>query len=186
MPNNEVKDPSSYQEYFESCAGEFLKTKVGFATGGSLDYLSTNVAGLNFLALAAALVFTTSNFEAASALEKMLLATTTDQTLTPDAYHIKDLLDVLEPRLISAGFTNELVGWKLWWMRSDQISDSLKADFHLQCDMIPSLDGLSQVVSSLRETCRIGAADKITFTARAGVAWLTAFIKWCLGIEPVE
>ena len=163
---------------------EFLKTKVGFAKGGSITQLSRSWAGVNFLALAAALVSVTDTFEAGTALENMILAAATDRLLVPTAYQLKHLLDVLEPRLNAAGFMTQVFDWQRWWVTSTGMSDAERLHLVQVGETLPSAEGLQKIVATLRDVCRVGEAKSVNFTARCAAPWLTAFVIWCLGASP--
>ena len=162
----------------------FLKAKVGFSNDGSIVHLSRSLAGVNFLALASALVSTTDTHEAGMALENMIMASATDKTLAPTAFHLKGLLDVLEPRLNGAGFLNDVLWWKEWWMRSVGSFEPDRLNLRDFGERFPNPEGLQKITAALRDVCRVGEAKRVTFTAKCGAPWLTAFVIWCLGISP--
>ena len=163
----------------------FLQAKAGFAKGGSIDQLSRSLAGVNFLALAAALVSTTDTFVAGTAIESMIVASATDKVLVPTAYHLMDLLDVLEPRLSRVGFMTEVLDWKEWFMKVAAIAEPEQYHILRHGEAFPSADGLKKIVEALRDAYRVGEAIKVTFTARAAVPWLAAFTTWCTGVRPI-
>ena len=162
---------------------KFLKAQVGYVKGDSVDLLSRTMAGVNLLALAAALISTSSNFEAGSALEIMILASAADKTLVPTAHHLKDLLDILEPRLNRAGFLNEVLGWRDFWLNSGGEVSRL-ADLKVCGEAYPCPEGIHQIVAAFRELARVGNATSLVFTVGSCAPWLTAFTKWCLGLPP--
>ena len=163
---------------------EYLKAKVDFAKDGSIVQLSRSLAGVNFLALASALVSTTDNYEAGTALENMIVASAKDKSLVPTAFQLKDLLDVLEPRLNQAGFLTDVLGWKEWWVKTMEISDQERVNLISSGETFPNAEGLHKIVTALRDACRVGEAKSVRFTARCGAPWLTAFVTWCLGVPP--
>ncbi|MCJ1360380.1 MAG: hypothetical protein MMC33_010385, partial [Icmadophila ericetorum] len=164
---------------------EFLKAKAGYITGDSTDQLAKSLAGVNFLVLAAALLSVTETFEAARALENMITASAADKTLTPTTYHLKDLLDVLEPRLNRAGFMDEVLRWKAWWMELPRLGDAERLHVLENGETLPSSDGLEKIVSALRAAYRVGQAAKVTLTTRSAAPWLTAFLTRCIGTCPI-
>lgn len=163
---------------------KFLKAQVGYVKGDSADLLTETLAGVNLLALAAALIATSSTFEAGSALEIMILATAADKTLVPTSHHLKDLLDILEPRLNRAGFLSEVLGWKDWWAKNGGEMTVGWSDLTHQGELYPSPEGIHHIVAAFREVARIGDAVSIVFTVGLCAPWLTAFTKWCLGLPP--
>ena len=167
-----------------STALGFIKAQIGYPKGGSAEQLSRSLAGVNFLALAAALISSTDTFEAATALEMMITETATDKTLVPTVYHLKDLLNVLEPRLNRICFMDEVLNWKEWWTCDNRTVGRERRRIQFDGEALPSADGLKNIVTALRGVYRIGEAKKVTFTARTAVPWLTAFITWCLGTCP--
>ena len=66
--------------------------------------LSQSAAGVNFLALAAALVSILGTSRAAETLTEMIKETTADLGLVPSTFQLKQLLDVIEPGLSRVGF----------------------------------------------------------------------------------
>ena len=162
----------------------FLKSKVGYPEGDSADQLSTSLAGINFLALAAALVSVTDTFSAGNALENMITTSAVDKTLVPTAYQLKDVLNVLEPRLNRAGFINEVLARKTWWMNNGRLSEAEQMYLRQYGEAFPSSEGLEKIVMALRAAYRIGQATSVTLTARSAIPWLTAFVIWCIGICP--
>lgn len=163
---------------------KFLKVQVGYAAGDSAEILSQSMAGINFLALAAALVAVSSTFEAGCALESMIVASAADKSLVPTEYHLKDLLDVLEPRLNRAGFLSEALGWQYWWAHNgynpnERNPRSTDADLEY-----PAPEAIDHIVASFRKLGRIGEASSIVFTVCGCAPWLSAFIKWCIGLPP--
>jgi hypothetical protein len=91
---------------------KFLQAKIGYSKGGSINALSKSSEGVRFLSLASALISTSNNFDAATALEKMVKETAEDKELSPTVYQLKDLLDILESRLNKVRFLDEVVGFQ--------------------------------------------------------------------------
>jgi hypothetical protein len=100
---------------------KFLHAKIGYAKGGSIGALSNSSGGIRFLCLASALISGSSNFDAAIALESMIRDTAEDKAMSPTLYQLKDLLDVLEPRLNRARFLDEVAGYRALLLDSQQI-----------------------------------------------------------------
>ena len=163
---------------------KFLKATVGFSNGGSILELSKSVAGVNFLALAATLVSVTDTFQAATAIEMMILDSAADKTLVPTVYHLKDLLDVLEPRLNRVGFLTDVLAWKDWWSRQGDSSYEIQGRMREEGSQLPSAQSIMHIVAALRDISRIGDAKSINITIVEAVPWLIAFLRWCLGEPP--
>lgn len=89
-----------------------FKATVGYAGNDSMMQLSKTRHGVNFLALAATLVSTTNIYESSLSLEKIMMGSAEDKTVVPSGEHLRDLRDVLEPRLNRTGFLTEVLGWK--------------------------------------------------------------------------
>jgi hypothetical protein len=62
----------------------------------------------------AALLMSSEIFEAANSLEMMIEAPV-DKAILLAAYHLQGLLQRLEPRLCRVGFSNNVLGWMVWW-----------------------------------------------------------------------
>lgn len=89
----------------------FLSAQVGYSAHDSTTQLSRSLAGVQFLALAAALVSSVDMYEGADAISMMLATSAADKTLLPTARQLKDLMAVTEHRLNRSGFTDICVGY---------------------------------------------------------------------------
>jgi hypothetical protein len=168
-------------------AMKFLKAKIGYSSGGALHVLGRTMAGVNFLALAAALQGTTENFEAATALEMMIESSVPDKSeVLPTAHQLKSLLDVLEPKLLRTGFLEEILGWRNWWIKNESISQASRANLLKNGTAFPSAQGLQHIVEAFRKVSRVGEADTraVNIIVSSCAPWVTAFTKWSLGIPP--
>ena len=183
-PMTRLKVEKLIRSQTSSMAITFLKATVGFANGGTILELSKNIAGVNFMALAAALISVTNTFNAATAIQTMIMDSATDKTLVPNAYHLKDLLDILEPQLNRVGFLTDLLAWRDWWTRHTSLSDEARQCLKEFGGMIPTAEGIINVVAALREVSRIGEAKTVNITVGEAAPWLTAFTRWCLGDSP--
>ena len=160
----------------ESTVVSFLKAQIGFRKGDSGWQLSQSDAGLRFLALAACLL-TIDGWRAAELLRKLITATAADKRLIPTSQQIKQLLTALDYRLACSGFTDNIVGWKIW----------LGNTGYDDCVTIspPSSDTLSRLITALSDLERLGEAQSVHVETAGDVgAWIMAFIKWCLGEPP--
>ena len=163
---------------------EFLRATVGFRKGDCASQIGSSLAGIRFLALAAALMSMMDTYPAAKAVQTMIAETAADKTLVPTIRHIEDLLQSVEPRCRASGFATEVMGWHnlLTSMAPsvDEEMEPLKPRF-------PQDDGVRSLVDALRQLGRIGdhkvSGIKIQ-TDMGGVAWTVAFVKWCLGVPP--
>ena len=184
-PVTRLKVEKLIRSQTSSVAVAFLKATVGFANGGTILELSKSLAGLNFLALAAALVSIMTTFNAAGTIQMMIMDSAADKTLVPTTYQLKDLLDVIEPRLNRIGFLTDVLAWKDWWVRNKSLDHEDQEMLREFGGAIPSTEGILKVVAALREVSRIGEAKMVNITAGENAPWLTAFLKWCLGEPPI-
>ena len=157
----------------------FASAVIKKAGGEALKRLSSNVAGLDFLALAAALKPAIAGPEAGAAIQMMLDNSASDKSLVPPEHHIEDILKLLEPQLQSLGFLDRCYGWHHWLRR--------QAPFYDEEDLgYPSPRGMELIVSSLRKYARLGdeRVNSVIFTCHSCAAWVISFVEWCLGISP--
>ncbi|KAI9885737.1 MAG: hypothetical protein M1823_002458 [Watsoniomyces obsoletus] len=180
-PQTRKKVEMTLQETAEPVMVSFLKAQIGFAKRSSITELSKSLAGVNFLALATALVSSMKNYEAGDALWTMITATASDKTLVPTAHQLTALVGRIEPRLAHLGFTNEILGWKTWWNSQAGVGRRFYPKPHI---IRPSAEEIHDVVDAFRGLERVGDTQSVVLHAVSCVPWLTAFTKWCLGIEP--
>ena len=159
---------------------KFLLAKIGYAKGGSIDALSKSAEGIRFLSLASALISASNNFDAATALVKMVSDTAEDKALSPTVYQLKDLLDVLEPRLNRARFLDEVAGYQALILRSQNQAGTGNI-------AVPSPEAIQTIVESFRELSRLGNADtrSLKFTVGPFAAWVSAFARWSVEVPPL-
>jgi hypothetical protein len=82
------------------------------------------MAGVNFLALVAALLGTAENFDTAVALETMIeesLSKDSDRDSLPTAHQLSRLINAVEPKLLRVMFSEDILKWRHWWTRNDLI-----------------------------------------------------------------
>jgi hypothetical protein len=158
---------------------KFLLAKIGYSKGGSINALSKSSAGIRFLSLASALISTSNNFDAATALEKMLKDTAEDKELSPTVYQLKDLLDILEPRLNKARFLDEVVGFQSLFFKIT--SQALTSNI-----AVPSPEAIYELVKGFRELSRLGDEDARSLKITVGpfAAWVSAFARWSVEVPP--
>ena len=124
-------------------------------------------------------------FAGANALSEMLTASASDKTLLPTARNLKDLLEVLEHRVLRSGFSDIWVGYQI--LLSETFSD--KHDYEGQYKLedlgiFPASDGVSKLVEAFGQLSRLGDATTIRVRATSCAAWVMAFTRWCLGLPP--
>ncbi|KAI9858849.1 MAG: hypothetical protein M1824_004014 [Vezdaea acicularis] len=156
-----------------------IKALVIQAGGNTLESLATNLAGLNFLALATSLVSVTTITESSDAIQKMLENSASERHLVPPEFHIRRILEVLEPRLNRIGFLDRCYATDCWLK---DVVDDYKGNKYT----IPSATGVGSIVATLRPLFRLGdeQVDYVTITPNSCLAWLITFIEWCLGTRP--
>jgi hypothetical protein len=149
----------------------FLKSQIGYSSGDSAAQLSLSSAGVRFLGLAAALN-PISAFQDAAALESMIKNSARDKQFVPTVIQLKNILIALDYKLNRAGFLESLVGWAIWYENNPLLSEDERRATGGQYP--PSLAEIEAVVNAVQVTIRA------TFSA----PWVTAFIKWSLGMPP--
>ena len=161
----------------------FIKAQIGYSTNDSATQLSRSLAGIQFLGLAAALTSSMDVFEGANALSEMLTASASDKTLLPTARQLKDLLAVMEHRVLRSGFTDIWVGYQI--LLSCGLRPSSERQYKLKdLTRVPASDGVLKLVEAFRQLNRLGDAATITVRATSCAAWVMAFTRWCLGLPP--
>lgn len=162
-----------------SRAVRFLKSKIGYAKGDSVDHLASSDGGVSFLSLASALLCTSGSFFAASTLHAMILETapsqaTTDESI-PTLRMLQQLLNALEPKLTRADFAKDVSGWQFG---EQQHWPLLKDGMH------PSEELIIAIMRSFRMIVRSTTEMVVEIRAYTGIPWIISFIKWCLGGPP--
>ena len=181
----------------------FMKAQIGYSANDSATQLSGSLAGIQFLGLAAALTSCMDAFAGANALSEMLTASASDKTLLPTSRQLKDLMGVIEHRLVRSGFADIWVGYEI--LLSSSLRPSADNDYceepeRLGDDMgtltskgpkrledfmeVPSSTGISNLIEAFRQLNRLGDATTITIRASSCAAWVIAFTRWCLGVPP--
>lgn len=155
---------------------KFLPVAIGYSANDCASELARSLAGIQFLALAAALVTTLGPYNGGNALEAMLKSSAADKTLLPSARQLRDLLASLEHRCVLSGFADSVVGWQLFL---SELPQSKLWNY-------PGSDGLEKLIDAFRQLSRIGDTDpmSVTLTTTTCAPWVVAFTKWCLGIPP--
>ena len=158
---------------------ESIKAMIIPAGGQVIERLTTNIAGLNFLALAASLISVATIVQSADALQRMIESSATDKLVVPPDHHVRSLLEVLEPRLNRVGFLDRCYTTERF------LRDTL-GNYGGNGNEIPTSSGIGSVVSALRNLARVGNEDidNVVFTPHTCFAWLLTFVEWCLGVSP--
>jgi len=161
----------------------FIGAYIGYSAGDSAAQLVKSKAGVQFLALAAALVTTTSPFQGGLALEVMLENSATDKTLLPTSRQLKDLLAVLEHRLVASRFADTVVYCAN--LLSELPPDPKdRQNFWKSEAFYPDPEGMAKLVDAFRQLNRIGDATSLLLKTTACTPWVIAFTNWCLGVFP--
>lgn len=161
----------------------FLSAQVGYSAHDATTQLSQSLAGVQFLALAAALVSSVELYEGADAVSAILTASAGDKTLLPTPRQLRDLLAVTEHRLNRSGFTDECLGYQTMLLGMPGISTEQR-DCWQKSNCYPVPDGISKLVDAFRQLGRVGDATAVNIRAGSCVPWVMAFTKWCLGLPP--
>ncbi|KAL9108962.1 MAG: hypothetical protein Q9227_006358 [Pyrenula ochraceoflavens] len=155
------------------------KAMIKQAGGETFEQLSSNVAGLNFLSLAAALMASSDLHEASSTIQQLIDRSARNKKLVPSEFHVYHILEVLEPRLSRLGFLEMCYTWDRWLFKFEP-TRKLTSDSHL------STIGAENFLNAFRSLLRIGdeKTDKIVITSHSSTPWVLAFIEWCTGCPP--
>ncbi|KAL6714543.1 hypothetical protein ACLMJK_007968 [Lecanora helva] len=168
----------------------FIKVQVGYRKGDCGWQLAQSDAGLRFLGLAACLI-SLGSWDGAVILHNLIYSTASDKRLVPTSQHLKKLLQALESRLSTSGFTESAIGWALIFSNelygSPEAQSLEKAEDKLNYTMTPPNNVVCELTKGLSQLARVGEQlQKIEIvTTSEHAAWLVAFIKWCLGRPPV-
>ena len=173
-----TKMEAMIRQQSRSPALKFLQAKIGYGKGGSLDALSKTSEGIRFLCVASALVSSGSNFDAGTALSEMISSTAEDKDMSPTAFQLKDVLDVLEPRINRFRFLDDPCGYQT--LISQQVENVPSAI------AVPCAAAIQAIVKSFREVSRIGEADakSTSFVVGMFAPWLSSFARLCADIPP--
>ncbi|KAI1272246.1 hypothetical protein F5Y07DRAFT_380646 [Xylaria sp. FL0933] len=167
----------------EPVALRFLKVKIGFMKHDCAVQLGSNQAGLRFLALASALISSISAWNCADALLLMLENTTSDKRLLPTTRHLADLMSSLEGRCHLSGFADVVFGYNSIIVGASTAKGYLD---YRHAHHVPEPEGLAALVDACRQLQRIGNDEisSILVEARDCAAWVAAFAKWSLELQP--
>lgn len=162
---------------------QFLKATIGYSRNDCTTQLSRSQAGVQFLALAAALIPTMPSFDASNAVRVMLEASATDKRLLPTTHQIKGLLTSLEPRCHTAGFVDDVIRWQSVLKLADVRETEAEIQYSTS---LPTSEGLQQLVDGFRQLARVGetSVTKVSIRTSCCTPWAAAFTEWCLGVAP--
>jgi len=109
----------------------------------------------------------------------MIDSTATDKTLVPAEFHIFNIIELLQPRLVRTGFLESCYKWARWLQNHE--GTQRYGGHHY-----PSSRGVEALVAALRCLFRIGdgRADSMVIKSRSSTSWTIAFVEWCTGIVP--
>ena len=157
----------------------YIKAMIVPSGGQTLHRLASNLAGLNFLALAASIVSVTSIADSTTAIYQMIVESASDKLITPPEYHVRSILDILEPRLNRIGFLDRCYATERWLR-------SMVANYNGNGNELPSSAGIGSIVAVLRSLARLGdeKVDRVVFSPNCCFAWLITFVKWSLDTSP--
>ncbi|KAK7937327.1 uncharacterized protein PG986_014195 [Apiospora aurea] len=167
----------------------FIKALVGYSKNDAATELGQTHAGMQFLALAAALLSTMNVFDSAERVWTMMQSSARDKMLLPRQGQVRDLLARLEPRCKLSRFMEVAQSWRSWlreWMKNhnmappplDDANWALSLAGHSVSNNIKQLDWVmssesGQVVwPSVYDT---HAIDKYGFL---GLTWLRGELRY--------
>ncbi|PMD37951.1 hypothetical protein L207DRAFT_491552 [Hyaloscypha variabilis F] len=166
-----------------SAVVSFLSTVIGYSKDDCASQLARSLAGVQFIALATALLTTGSSYHGGEALAHMLRTSAADKTLLPPARHLKDLLASIEHKCVPLKFPDMVSGWSKILLDSATTTPEdrtfWKADYY-----VPNAKGIGGLVDAFRQLSRVGNATSITLKTSGCTAWVAAFTQWCLGVPP--
>jgi hypothetical protein len=166
-----------------SAVVSFLSAVIGYSKDDCASQLARSLAGVQFIALATALLTTGSSYHGGEALAHMLRTSAADKTLLPPARHLKDLLASIEHKCVQLKFPDMVAGWSKILLDSATTTPEdrtfWKADYY-----VPNAEGIGGLVDAFRQLSRVGNATSITLKTIGCTAWVAAFTQWCLGVPP--
>jgi hypothetical protein len=125
---------------------EFLKSSIGYTKDDCAIQLCSSSTGVRFLGLAAALLCTTDKFTASQALELMITSSAGRDQILPTTTQLRELLAVLEHKLIRTDFAQNVLGWETFMTEHPKLPDDLRIMNRLATDH-PSIEALEAIVN---------------------------------------
>jgi len=166
-----------------SAVVSFLSAVVGYSKDDCASQLARSLAGVQFIALATALLSIGSPYHAGEALAHMLRISAADKTLLPPARHLKDLLASIEHKCVPMKFPDMVSGWSK--ILVDSAPTTLEDRTFWKADyFVPNSAGIAGLVDAFRQLSRVGNATSIMLKTAGCTAWVAAFTQWCLGVPP--
>ena len=166
----------------------FLGAYIGYSAGDCATQLVKTVAGVQFMALASALVTSIGASRGAAALETLLERSAVDKTQVPPAGMLKLLLQALEPRCTQLRFLDSVIYFRnLLQSRESVESDQFwkKAVHYPDTDAIVKLvHALSQLQRERAQLTNSSSGSYLEFKVGNAAPWVIAFISWVLGGFP--
>lgn len=166
-----------------SAVVSFLSAVIGYSKDDCASQLARSLAGVQFIALATALLTTGSSYHGGEALAHMLRASAADKTLLPPARHLKDLLTSIEHKCVPLKFPDMVFGWSKILLDSAPTTPQDRSFWQVDY-FVPNAEGIGGLVDAFRQLSRVGNATSITLKTSGCTAWVAAFTQWCLGVPP--
>lgn len=165
----------------------FIAGFIGYSAGDCVSELSKSLAGLQFLALAAAVVTTLPMHQAGDLIASMLVNSAADRTLVPSRRQTTDLLKSIEGRCYRAAFADDVYNWHI--LLEKIIQEKLNGAGRLWARSTrahPGITGIKSLVDAFRQLYRVGESHiaRLTVRTTSAAPWTIAFVKWCLGRPP--
>lgn len=158
-----------------------------YLEGDSAWFLAESEGGIRFLGLAAVLVASGEPlFSAAELLHGLLQSSDQRRRHSmPTVRQLQALLQATQPKILSAGFSDNVVQWSNLIMRrvEEERITNIPDDAVAFPRWKPVI--LTEVLKALSELDRIGEADFLELTVPGFcAAYMISFVKWCTGDVP--
>ncbi|MCJ1246708.1 hypothetical protein MMC30_003917 [Trapelia coarctata] len=166
---------------------KYLQAQVGYFPNDSASHLSSSAHGVRFLSLVAMLLCSSSHFEAAEALDLMIRSSSSQGQMMPTLTQLQDLVEALEPKLVPAGFADEILGWKTLLLKHSRLGRIYKRE------TCPRPKKLQALVDAFRTCMRLGETtgdgyenehSSLVLKTGENIPWIISFVKWCSGLPP--
>jgi hypothetical protein len=151
----------------------FLGAYIGYSTNDCATQLVKSAAGVQFFALAGALVSSIGVHQGAEALEILLGQSAVDKTQVPPAGKLRPLLKALEPRCISLRFLDSVVYCRNLLVQYSKSANSIA--FWKAANQLPDADGIAELVLALSQLTQSGPRSRLELKATSTAPWVIAF-----------